>query len=313
MKMLKPQKTYLRFFAPIPAALAVSLTACAGLVQEPTPIEKTPAHVSGVSTDSKPLSNSPMTVASLSESNAAPAEAHTEAHAEAPAETHAAHAPAPSAAGPAKAHDTHKSDHHAAPAGVPAEKALGWLKNGNSRFTRQALRKDGQGPKDISRLATGQQPHSIVLSCSDSRVPPEVVFDQKLGEIFVVRTAGQSLDDMAIASIEYAVSHLGSKLIVVMGHESCGAVKAAHGTFGGKDAGSPSLNRLVADIQPRIKKFEGQSLSTGALLEGWENINGVAKDLLSRSAIVRDAMASGDVKIQKALYHLHGGKVEWKD
>lgn len=81
------------------------------------------------------------------------------------------------------------------------------------------------GASDLKRLSTGQKPHTIVLSCSDSRVPPEVLFDQKLGEIFVIRTAGQAIDSSVLASIEYAVSHLGTNLIVVMGHESCGAVK----------------------------------------------------------------------------------------
>ena len=294
----------------------LSLAACAGLVQEPSRPPLAPAHISGVSTDSKPLSNAPPS----ENQGLASTPAATEAAAPAPASVETA---APTAhqdlsvkLKPAEKKEDHNhghNNHHAPPAGVSPEKALGWLKNGNARFVRQTLRKDGQSPKDISRLASDQQPHSIVLSCSDSRVPPEVVFDQKLGEIFVVRTAGQALDAMALASIEYAVSHLGSKLIVVMGHESCGAVKAAHGTFGNKDAGSASLNSLVADIQPRIKKYEGQTLSEGALLEGWDNIEGVAKDLVLRSAIVREAVSKGELKISRALYHLHGGKVEWRN
>ena len=115
---------------------------------------------------------------------------------------------------------------------VAPDTALKWLMNGNNRFVKTQLRmKEGQKPADIKRLSSGQQPHAIVLSCSDSRVPPELVFDQKLGEIFVVRTAGEALGDNAVGSIEYAVEHLGSRLIVVMGHTSCGAVKAAHATL----------------------------------------------------------------------------------
>jgi carbonic anhydrase len=195
---------------------------------------------------------------------------------------------------------------------VSADKALGWLKNGNIRFIKPSLRKDGQAAKDRQRLTKGQYPHSIILSCSDSRVPPEVVFDQKLGEIFVIRVAGEVLDASTIASIEYAVEHLESNLIVVLGHESCGAIRAAHGTLGGSDAGSPWLNKLVADIHPRLRSFQGKPLSDGGVVEGWANAEGVAKDLVLRSQIVRDAMNTGGVKIQTALYHLGSGAVDFK-
>lgn len=196
---------------------------------------------------------------------------------------------------------------------IPSDKALGWLKNGNIRFTKQFLRNDGAAKKDIKRLAEGQYPHSIILSCSDSRVPPEIVFDQKLGEIFVVRTAGESLDNTSIASIEYAVEHLGSKLIVVMGHQSCGAVKAALDTKNGTDAGSPALNALVADIQPRLQGFSEQNRSEKLTDESWANAKGVTKDLLNRSKIVKEAVTHGEVKIITSLYHIDNGKVEWAE
>ncbi len=195
---------------------------------------------------------------------------------------------------------------------IPAAKALGWLKNGNKRFVIPSLRKDGQSAADRDRLTKGQYPHSIILSCSDSRVPPEVIFDQKLGEIFVVRVAGEVLDASTIASIEYAVEHLGSNLILVLGHESCGAVRAAHGTLDGSDAGSPWLNKLVGDIHPRIRSFAGKPFSQGGVVEGWANAEGVAKDLILRSQIVRDAVNTGEVKIQSALYHLQTGEVDFK-
>lgn len=196
---------------------------------------------------------------------------------------------------------------------VPATQSLGWLKNGNTRFRKGFLRADGQSHKDVLRLAKGQKPHAIVVSCSDSRVPPEVVFDQKLGEIFVVRTAGQSLDSSAIASIEYAVEHLGSNLIVVMGHESCGAVKATLSAIKDKaDLGSPYLNQLVSNIRPRIANLSArQPASEGLVMEGWENAKGASKELLTKSEIIRRAIESGDVKITSALYHLGTGEVEW--
>jgi carbonic anhydrase len=215
---------------------------------------------------------------------------------------------APTAVAPAKA----AGGHHSERGPVPADKAISWLINGNTRFVKSRLRNDGQSAKDRERLSSGQKPHTIVLSCSDSRVPPEVLFDQKLGEIFVIRTAGESLDFAAIASIEYALEHLGSNLILVMGHESCGAVKAALSTLGGADAGSPALNSLVKDLHPHLKSFASTPVSEGAIVEVWANTNGVAKDLVERSQIVRDALNSGEVKIQTALYHLGSGVVEFR-
>lgn len=210
--------------------------------------------------------------------------------------------------------NSHGDSHHARKAGpISADQSFQWLRNGNERFLSGKTRKDGASRADIIRLSTGQQPHAIVLSCSDSRVPPEVVFDQKLGEIFTVRTAGQSLNHTDIASIEYAIAHLGSNLIIVMGHTSCGAVKAAHSTQPGADAGSPHLNELVKDIHPRIHSHLRKPASANYIQEGWDNTNGVAKDLLERSAIVREAVASGQVKIKTGLYFLNTGKVEFQN
>ncbi|WP_413587476.1 carbonic anhydrase [Bdellovibrio sp. HCB274] len=193
---------------------------------------------------------------------------------------------------------------------VPADKSLGWLKNGNTRYVTGRLRSDGASAKDRMRLTEGQKPHAIVLACSDSRVPPELAFDQKLGEIFVVRTAGDALNETVVGSVEYGVQYLGANLIVVLGHSSCGAVNAA---LKGEDLGSPALNAIVDDIKPRITHFAGKTPSRGLVQESFANVTGVAHDLLMQSQILRDAVASGDVKISRALYHLDSGKVEWKD
>lgn len=205
-----------------------------------------------------------------------------------------------------------KSASHRKAGDVDADKAWAWLKNGNERFKKGNNRSDGAKKSDRERLSTGQKPHSIVLSCSDSRVPPEVVFDQKLGEIFVVRTAGQSLDFAAVASIEYAIEHLGSNLIVIMGHDSCGAVKATLSTPEGQSAGSPALSLLVKNIKPRVAGFSAEKHSEDFVKEGWANVSGTHKELLEKSEIVRDAVQSGGVKIQSALYSLKSGNVEWK-
>jgi carbonic anhydrase len=208
------------------------------------------------------------------------------------------------------------SGHHDSGGGVSAEQSLGWLMNGNTRFMKNHVRNDFKKiqakQKRLGELSKGQKPHAIVLSCSDSRVPPEIVFDQNLGEIFVVRVAGEALDSSVIASVEYAAEHLGSNLIVVLGHESCGAVKAAISMQEGKSSGSPSLDRLVADIRPRIEKTMRTPVVNDTLVESWANARGVAKDLLSRSEIIRAKVKGGNLKIVSALYHLGTGLVSFE-
>ena len=103
-----------------------------------------------------------------------------------------------------------------------AEKVLGWLKNGNTRFVKRKLRKDGQGAADRARLASGQHPHSTVFACSDSRMPPELIFDQKLGEIFVIRTDNLSVDSAVIESLENASIKIGTPLVLVLSNGTCG-------------------------------------------------------------------------------------------
>lgn len=201
---------------------------------------------------------------------------------------------------------------HHAPEGVDPVKAMGWLKNGNKRFVSGNLRKDGQSHQDVMRLSTGQQPHTIVLSCSDSRVPPEIVFDQKLGEIFVVRTAGEAIEPSAIGSIEYAVEHLGARNIVVMGHTQCGAVKAALSTLDGQDTGSANINKLVADLHPHLRSFKDKKPSSDYSVEGWVNVEGVIKDLIARSPMIAAKLKTGDLKVSGSLYHLDSGKVDFR-
>lgn len=203
------------------------------------------------------------------------------------------------------------SHHHAIPSGISPEVALGWMKNGNIRFYKHYLRNDGQYLTDVKKLSTSQKPHTVVLACSDSRVPPEILFDQKLGEIFVVRTAGETLDPTSIGSIEYALSHLGTKHVLVLGHTHCGAVKAACATLSGADAGSPNLNALVKDIHPRIESFRNKPASYAYTNEAWANTKGVAEDLMKRSSIISTMAKSHQIKINTAIYDIETGKVQF--
>ncbi len=211
------------------------------------------------------------------------------------------------AAEPAKAAPTGASTD-----GVPAEKAMQWLQNGNKRYLKKANRGDGKSQVDRDRLKKTEKPYAVVLSCSDSRVPPETVFDQALGEVFVVRTAGQSLDATVIASLEYAVENLGARLLVVMGHTSCGAVSSALASSDGKSAGSPSLDLLVADIRSRLPdRGPAGSASESLEIESSANTQGVAADLLKRSSLIRTRVEKGDLVIKPALYYLDSGIVKF--
>lgn len=220
---------------------------------------------------------------------------------------------APPTTVPAVTHSAHEHKELPKLTGPAPAKAYGWLKNGNTRYLKGFLRKDGQSKKDIQRLVAGQNPHTVVLSCSDSRVPPELVFDQKLGEIFVVRTAGEALDSVALGSIEYAVEHLGARLILVMGHTSCGAVKAAIATMDGSSTGSYHIDQIVKNIQPRIKSSLHESApAANVKTQSWANAQGVAKDLTDRSMLLFQYVKEGQLEIKSALYNLDSGKVDFE-
>ncbi len=187
---------------------------------------------------------------------------------------------------------------------MSVQETLERLKAGNARFVEDKL--DGQLQDSTRResLTAGQAPHTIVLSCADSRVVPELAFDTGLGELFVVRVAGNIANTSSIASMEYAVAHCGTKLIVVLGHQSCGAVTAA---VGGGDNGY-NLNHLLAHITPAIQAA-GEGADVTAVIK--TNAKLVAEELSSRSSIIGNAVRSGDVKIAPAYYNLDSGKVDF--
>lgn len=190
---------------------------------------------------------------------------------------------------------------------------LSILKQGNARFVRSKGTQSSTSQKDRDNLLNGQKPKSIILSCSDSRISPEIIFDQKLGEMFVVRTAGEALDSVSIASIEYAVEHLGTKLLVVLGHEDCGAIKAAVKSLDGKSLGSKNLDKLAGDIRPRIKKIMKGKTSASPMYadEAIENAKGIVKELKDRSKIIKEKEEKGELNIVYGIYHLKSGVVNF--
>jgi carbonic anhydrase len=193
--------------------------------------------------------------------------------------------------------------------GTPAETSLKWLTNGNTRFTKKNFRKDGRDPADRARLLSGEKAHAIVLSATDSRVPPELIFDQALGEIITVRSAGPSLDISVIAAIELAVREQGPHLLVVLGNTNNAMLDLAVHAEDGKSSGSESLDKIVADIRPRLKSAESEKISKDLAIEATLNADGAARDLAARSSIIKAKIDSGELTIKSALYRLDTGKV----
>lgn len=177
-----------------------------------------------------------------------------------------------------------------------SQKALDLLKTGNARFVSGALTPKDDYARLREKLSAGQQPFAVVLCCSDSRVSPEIIFDQKLGDLFVIRNAGNVVDEVVLGSIEYAVEHLGTPLVVVMGHSSCGAVTA---TCQGGD-----LPGHIANLAKRIRP----AISTSCCID--DNAKRHAKrmaQLIENDEIVHHVGA----KVVAAFYDLRSGKMEW--
>lgn len=178
------------------------------------------------------------------------------------------------------------------------------LVEGNERFVADKLDGKLQDSSRRENLTNGQEPYAIVLSCADSRVVPEIAFDTGLGELFVVRVAGNIANTSSVASIEYAVAHCGSRVIVVLGHQSCGAVTAA---VNGGDNGY-NLNHLLSHITPAIAASGDDASITDVVKT---NASLTAQELISRSNIIRDAVQNGQVEIVPAYYNLDSGKIDF--
>ncbi len=178
------------------------------------------------------------------------------------------------------------------------------LIDGNARFVADKLDGKLQDSSRRDELTGGQQPYAIILSCADSRVVPELAFDTGLGELFVLRVAGNVANTSTIASIEYAVAHCGSKIIVVLGHQSCGAVTAA---VNGGDNGY-NLNHLLSHITPALSASD-EGAEVNEVVKVNAKIN--AQELIDRSTIIGDAVRKGDVEIVAAYYNLDSGKVDF--
>ncbi len=196
------------------------------------------------------------------------------------------------------------ADHHAEPAAVVGpDAALAKLQAGNARYVAKSVSEGKATAKARAATAQSQHPFAIIVGCADSRTSPEIVFDQNLGDLFVIRTAGNLVDDYALGSIEYAVEHLGARLIVVLGHERCGAVKAA--VASGSAPGH--VGSIVKEIRPAVNAV---SKDAGDVLVNAvnENIYRVAQKISKKASL---GELSSQVRVARAVYDLDSGKVEW--
>lgn len=202
-----------------------------------------------------------------------------------------------------------KNGVHERPAVVTAEEAKNLLLEGNKRFnTGLPAQKNTGSARRLELRDKGQKPFAVVLTCSDSRVPPELLFDQSVGDLFVVRNAGNILDPVSLGSVEYAVDHLHTPLVLVLGHDKCGAVKAA--VDGGEAPGS--IDAIVKKIKPAVEKARATGVAGEELYARAEdeNIQSVVAEL-KESPVIKHFLADGRVTVAGAKYYLGPGEVRF--
>ena len=219
---------------------------------------------------------------------------------------------------------------------VSPDEAISRLKEGNGRFTagnpqhphesvdeRKFMAAESyenagtislgmtseQAAKRRAELTKSQHPFAIILCCSDSRVPPEIVFDEGLGDLFIVRVAGNVLNDEGLGSIEYGVEILGARLIVVLGHQSCGAVDAAMKTVAAKGKAPGHIQSLVTAIKPVVDSTPKGDLDT--MIKA--NVKHVADALRSSTPILKARVDSNDIQVIGGYYSLDTGAVTFLD
>lgn len=194
--------------------------------------------------------------------------------------------------------------HSDQPSVAPAE-AISKLKDGNGRYTSGNLQHPGQTAERRAELTKSQHPFAAVIGCADSRIPPEIVFDQGLGDLFICRVAGNVVDDQSLGSIEYAVDHLGVRLILVLGHQDCGAVKAAKATIAAKGKAPGHIESVLTAIQPAVQATAKDDLD--ATIKA--NVKNVVGALRSSTPILKAKVDSGQVQVIGSYYSLDTGAV----
>lgn len=211
--------------------------------------------------------------------------------------------------------EKHVSHGHGEAKVITPKDAIELLKKGNERYvTMNRLADPGVGPGAREPLTNGQWPYATILCCSDSRVPPEIVFDEGLGRLFIVRVAGNMITPELLGSIEYASLHSTSRLIVVMGHESCGAVGAAvHFAENPGTKETPGINDIVNRLMPAVMKAEKDTgLHGKELVEAAakENVRMNVEQIAYQSEALEEMQKKGELMIVGGYYSLSTGKVD---
>ncbi len=191
-----------------------------------------------------------------------------------------------------------------------AQDALNLLRDGNDRFVRgRPVHPNGSAAR-LAEVARGQKPFATIVGCADSRVPPEILFDRGIGDLFVIRTAGHVVDEAALGTIEYGVEHLHTPLIVVLGHSGCGAVQATVATVEKGGAAPGAIGRLIEEIRPVVEETRGLP---GAWLDNAveANVRHTVLALKHAKPILEEAIEAGHVRIVGAIYDLTTGEVRF--
>jgi carbonic anhydrase len=193
-----------------------------------------------------------------------------------------------------------------APHKVTADSVLAELKAGNAHHVAHRYQHPHESAQRMRELSSGQNPHAEVLSCSDSRVPPEIIFDQGLGDLFIVRVAGNVVSDTELGSLEYGAEHLHVPLLVVLGHQHCGAVTAA--VKGGEAEGHiKALTELLRPAVEQTRGLQGDPIENAVRA----NVEMVVKQLRTSTPILAKMVSRGDLKVVGAIYSLDTGRATW--
>ncbi|MFF2549489.1 carbonic anhydrase [Nocardia sp. NPDC058058] len=183
------------------------------------------------------------------------------------------------------------------------------LREGNERFVNGELQHPSQGAADRAKLAGGQQPSAILFGCGDSRVAAEIIFDRGLGDMFVVRTAGHVVDSSVLGSIEYGTEVLNVPLIVVLGHDSCGAVRATINALDNGEVPGGFIRSVVERVTPSILLGRREGLTTVDELEG-RHVEETARQLMQRSTAISQRVMAGELAIACVTYNLADGQAK---
>jgi carbonic anhydrase len=220
--------------------------------------------------------------------------------------------PAAEPSAPSRVAATPASSTDSVAAAPSADAALEELMAGNERFVNGALEHPRRTPGDFQSVAEAQYPVAVIVACADSRVAPELLFDTGVGELFVIRVAGNVVDGAGVSvkgSIEYAIAELNVPLIVVLGHSNCGAVKSAVTHIDQNDSLPGAINGLVELIKPAVTKVHDHPGDIVANATRENVLVGVEK-LKNLQPIVAPRVMDGRVKVVGGIYDLHTGKVE---